>query len=130
MSVITVAQAREGLVKAIAEKGEDYLYEKYVDENGYSMCKYVVQDAKGDDCPSCIVGYAINCIDPALFAILAVEEAENGGMSALEIHAVDFESSAKWALQAAQTVQDGCGTWGEALEAFDKYLAGEIPAYH
>lgn len=111
--MINVEQARAGLVAAIAQKGEDYVYPEF-DEK---PCTYSINGE-----PSCIVGYAVDSIGHDLFLLLQTEEAKDGPMSVYSIESLDFTYAAKNALQRAQGAQDAGQTWGESLRIFDEVI--------
>ncbi len=139
----------EALHRAVAEKGEDYVYPAA--SSGYrgGACVYSERNEAGEAYPSCIVGHVIAALDPEEFqAIVEYEqrmdesfsvneliqgkhgsyEIEYGGnryaeafVPALLMEDADVES----ALSIAQSLQDSGCTWGEAQEGFDRVLAGE-----
>jgi hypothetical protein len=115
--MITVEQAREGLRKALEEKGEDYVYpHALTGEN----CVY----AEPDGSPSCLVGHAIYYIDREAFNALAAEEAEHwdeemDGLPITSVRSIDIDKSALRALAEAQDIQDTKGTWGAAFKGFE-----------
>lgn len=115
--IITLGIARAALEKVVAEKGENYVYPRYLNN---MQCVYA-EVVGGEVVPSCIVGYAINEISHELFEKLAEEEIESGGMEANDIRWVQIEEEARDALRAAQAKQDAGKTWGEALYAFDNF---------
>lgn len=103
--------------KAIEIKGEDYFYP--VDEDA---CLYAI-----DGKPSCIVGYAINILDPDAFANLASVEEEYGTENAESLTDAplggkvrylpgDFwDDDAAYFASVVQSNQDRGIQWGLAL---------------
>lgn len=118
MRIIEVGEIRAAIVQAINERGGDYTYR---DNHDFSACTY----GEADGSPSCLIGCAINYLDPELFAALLIEEAAvnddtGDGLSVLGIKkAFGMSPIARRAMTQAQAVQDGGGTWHSALEAFD-----------
>jgi len=115
--MITVEQAREGLRKALEEKGEDYIYPNAL--NGEN-CVYA--DSDGD--PSCLVGHAIYYIDREAFNALAEEEREEmdrigDALPITSVRSVKFEPAALKGLAEAQDRQDTKRPWGEAVLGFE-----------
>lgn len=108
---------RAGIVMAIRERGADYRYRDEHDD-----CFYRI-----DDKPGCLLGHAINNIDHELYEVMGNEEEDTDAFPFDEVERVARKSVTERALHAgtvAQTCQDLGGTWGEALEAFDKCVAG------
>lgn len=143
MTVLTKDAVTEKLNGLLEAKGEGYVYPM-----GGSGCFY----AEPGGAPSCIVGHVIAALDPDLFKDVANAEGFQGeSYSAKEVFTDGFElpPTDDWtleerenfehgygprrkgetestvltmALQAAQEVQDGGGTWGEAVEAYNLIL--------
>jgi hypothetical protein len=111
--VVTREKAIELLEKAVAEKGEDFVYQypahiaacQYIDEYGH---------------PSCIVGHAVKYLSDELgnhdmFTML--EEYEGNSAHDLALPGVDILPEASMVLAIAQEVQDSMEyTWGNALD--------------
>lgn len=102
-----VAYVRSLLVRAVEEKGKDYVYEPPV-----RACLYNHEDG-----PGCIVGH--------VFAYAGVEmpESQEGRLANHVVrNLTEWEPLVGEALRLAQVVQDGGGTWGEALQEFDNHV--------
>lgn len=128
-----IAEARTLLVRAIEEKGADYiyprskseqcLYQEYEIEDEWTSTedgeKYVkYANPTG---PSCIVGHVAyyKGIDPKVLL-----DFEGSNASNMIRQAEMFTSiGVREALTAAQTIQDEGGTWGDALREFDYFVA-------
>lgn len=112
---LTVADVRALLVRAIAEKGEDYIY---VDPEGRKAAVYGVTcvNFAHDGSPSCIAGHVYH------YAGLTPDEAGRT-LTVREVNTMLPNLFADWdvvrALIAAQVAQDAGWTWGKALAAFD-----------
>lgn len=114
MKTITFQQMLDGLKKAVAERGEDFVYPeewKKPDETGMPMCQY----RNDDGTPSCIAGVVLTDLLPELPLIegntvkMILDEAVEDGI-------VEFDSSlAVHLLWDAQVAQDEGATWGDAL---------------
>lgn len=106
---LTLEKAHELLKRAVEEKGADYVYpedEKWAD----GMCRYF----RPDGAPLCIVGHVLHYL-----GVTRVTEGR-GAAAALLGAGVTTVPTTHWALQEAQCCQDGGGTWGEALAAFEE----------
>lgn len=136
----------EALEAAVAAKGEDYHYRGYVRaDQGAALpgsCSYANEDGS----PSCIVGHVVAALDPRLFAEMVEAEKVEGfpvtelksGVDIVQYDEYDeverqvFIEPVKSdgpelfeALRVAQVLQDNGHSWGEALEAYRRTLAGE-----
>lgn len=115
------------LRKAVELKGEDYTYPD--NEMADGTCRY----ATAESTPSCIVGHVVHILDPEAFAQLARVEGEHGtdAASSLAWRPIDggegylapgfWSDRAAGFLQAAQNMQDGGFTWGDALAHAEDY---------
>lgn len=115
---LSVEDVRALLVRAVEEKGADYVYEKVPGfwSDGTPMddvtCNYF-HDGK----PSCIVGH--------VFSYCGIERVEREGDNARTM-AVELgigDALIGEALDRAQAAQDAGKTWGEALAEFDRAVA-------
>lgn len=109
------------LRKAVELKGSDYVYPK--SEKVEGVCQY----ATSEGTPSCIVGHVVHILDPKAFEQLSHVEGVQGTDSASSLAWRPFDDGMAylpegfWSgragdfLQDAQTLQDGGGTWGDAL---------------
>jgi hypothetical protein len=142
---------RQLLVKAIEEKGEDYVYEDPIDwsvvpENDrWKECKYLQHETAyatatqvGDKTgyvdvqvfiegkvtgPACLVGHAWYYDGRPVEALVAAE-----GTSA-KMLLDDLDEDVAYAVDLAQSSQDRGETWGEALAVYDKRCNKIIPGY-
>lgn len=117
-------KVRSHLVKAVEEKGADYIYPlayKSADvEAGYeSECVYATLDEQGNKAPSCLVGHAFS-----YDGLLSEVSADEGMAARVVAERIGYSSndSVLGALDAAQNAQDRGGTWGEALDTFDLHI--------
>lgn len=113
----TYDQTIELLQRAVAEKGDSYVYEK---ELGLFPCRYF----NNQGTPSCIVGHVFDYVG----LLTVIDDSRNysqvngtiGGSGQRvmpEPIAEAFSDASFVALQAAQDAQDDGKTWGEALIA-------------
>lgn len=104
---LTYEQTLALLREVIAEKGEDFVYEPFVDEDGFSMCRYVDRGQ-----PSCLVGHVLYRAGISLTELVGVEDTTPTSGGPWEewgtARAIDL-------LSAVQEKQDGHVAWGEAL---------------
>ena len=113
--MITYDEALESLKRAVALKGEDYLYQYPV---GVDSCEYKVGGA-----PACIVGHVLADLAPDFF-----ESVIKGGRNRQEFRSLvsatdlDIEPDASLLLAEVQWKQDNRMAWGEALEAAINYV--------
>jgi hypothetical protein len=109
MKHITTADALRALEEAVAEKGEDYAYTGFDEEDPrFACCLYVYGGQ-----PSCIVGNALHRLGIPLDAFEPYEGKEIIDVVArvnwpIEVDAVDV-------LAVAQGEQDAGRPWGKAL---------------
>lgn len=105
---LTYTRTLQLLREVIAEKGEDFVYEPFVDEDGFSMCRYVVQGQ-----PSCLVGHVLHRAGISLTELAGVEDTTpNSSDGPWE----DWGTAAALDLLAeVQEKQDQGVAWGEAL---------------
>ena len=120
--MITRDQLLTAFQNAVDLKGEDYVYRPFKVASGSIECVY----AKDGE-PSCIVGYAINELDPEAFKKVAewektVHEDSNvspWGSSDVDAVAaaglVEFEPDALELAEKVQYMQDRSEPWGDAL---------------
>lgn len=109
----TNAQINAALKKALADRGEDYVYPESEKHKG--GCMYATEDGA----PSCIVGYVLHVLDPEKFAEVATWERKKGtGDTAVDDAwrdlDLDFQLDQVEALRMAQVKQDRGDTWGTA----------------
>lgn len=113
-------QLREALVRAVEEKGADYVYpnSERVKSNIHEtpVCQYFVGGK-----PSCIVGHVlyydgVTDIDEGRAAqVVAHDLSYYGSLTRLQL----------MALTEVQTIQDNGGTWGKALAQYDKVMGND-----
>jgi hypothetical protein len=102
---ITFDEAVELLDRAVAEKGEDYIYPRSA---GEAECLYVE-----DGQPSCIVGHVLFWKGLTLERIESIE-----GMSAFALNDydwLDLDEKAEALLWKTQSRQDSGVPWGRAV---------------
>jgi hypothetical protein len=138
MNTYTTEQVRDALTAAVEARGRDYRYPG----TKSGVCFYSFEDGT----PGCIVGAVIAGLDADAFAELVRREApwtgaEDGAprrVSAGDVWQVASQSSDVPAgdpvislpyevimgLKKAQTVQDDGGTWGQALDEFNRTVEG------
>lgn len=103
--------------KVVEEHGGDFVY--VPERHGYSNGCVYAKDGK----PSCLVGHVINVLDPDQFEFIAHREDGGTSKTVAELTAYGWMDGNFWtkdaaiAMLAAQNVQDGGGTWGEAQYA-------------
>ena len=114
MEPLTAEKARELLARAVAEKGEDYVYQP--PEGRQRRCLYVHPDS-----PGCIVGHVFHYLGVAP-EVLARYEGSHAGLVASRLTGVSPENPVAIALTVAQDAQDAGEPWGRALQAFDREL--------
>lgn len=105
---LTYTRTLELLREVIAEKGEDFVYEPLVDENGLSTCRYLDQGQ-----PSCLVGHVLYRAGISPAELAGVEDITPDSSSETWLgwgtpRAIDL-------LADVQEKQDRHVAWGEAL---------------
>lgn len=134
MPTITRENFTQAMRQAVAERGADWTYpnpseqsraEGWYSPFGSTICRYGLPDGT----PACLIGYAINLVDPTQFAQIA-DSAGGADEIFAELDVSDYGLGV--AANAAQSLQDEQGTWGAALEAFESALlhnGEEYPAW-
>lgn len=125
----TTEEVTAALEKAIATKGEDYVYEPV----GVT-CRYTTEEKA----PSCIVGWVVAEVNPPLFDALFDFEKTGNVIAAHDLDhpakepefvddelALEVDHRTLDALQAAQEIQDEGFAWAYAKRAYDNVLAGQ-----
>lgn len=124
-----LGEARELLAKAIAERGEDYVYER---QDGADDCMYLTYEGYDYDaeyatstpkCPTgaaCLVGYVLVEKGVPLLEIAGVEG--NNATGAMEMLGAFENPVIRKALNDAQSRQDAGQPWGEAVAAFERTI--------
>ena len=110
-------QAIKLLQRAVAEKGEDYIYKKPGPVG--SDCTYTTPDGA----PSCIVGYVLGYLDPAFLEQINQMEWEYSDpvtasvASMVSVFDLDLHLSfeALCVLASVQNLQDAGLIWGQAV---------------
>lgn len=113
---IDTPRALELLRKAVADKGEEYVY-----PHANSGCVNVEYDDDIEEYyPSCIVGHALYHagIDPAVIAEAGADEASVEELSYYGI--AEFSEDAENVMSMAQLLQDRGFLWGVALKAAER----------
>lgn len=125
MTIITSEAVTQAIHKVVEKKGADYIYPN---SGPGASCFYSENGA-----PSCIVGWVVADLDAQAFdSLVEYESAESESFTANELGArtnLKFGVGVEWALSAAQEIQDNGGTWGLALQAYERVLAGEYYYY-
>jgi len=105
MTMTTLEQTLAALEEAVAERGEDYVYDEH-DDGGH--CVYVK-----DGRPSCLVGNAL-----VKLGVITVEELVPFETKSANYvtRALNAPVAVQAALCRAQAVQDDGEPWGAALE--------------
>jgi hypothetical protein len=111
---IDALRAVELLEKAVAERGEEWVYQRVHDPLydfcGDGVCLYVNEGQ-----PSCLVGMALVLHG---VPVQRLEEINRVGAGALHDHFAEVvAASAAEVFREAQTAQDSGATWGDALSA-------------
>ena len=115
---LTPEVALDLLAKAVAKRGEDYVYEKLDYASGLE-CRYAHRGA-----PSCLVGEVLFEAGITLAALVRFDRDEIGNPSALvDTDSLDIPFATAFALDRAQQAQDTGKTWGAALQAARDYVA-------
>lgn len=123
MERIDVAEALALLERAVAEKGEDYIYpnggrgDDFHSENG--ACVYQTRYTKQ---PACIVGHALYYKDLLQYVVDA-DYNEGTGPHTLAYALGVFTTAAADFLNEVQSAQDAGKTWGAALRLGRDFLA-------
>lgn len=114
--MISDEQVLEALKVVVAGR-EDY---RYIDD--HSECRYA--DEKTGK-PSCIAGHAVKRLTIDGFKYLRDVEIDMGSwmISAYREEEVSISMQGLLVLRTAQAVQDGGGTWGEALSAAENFFS-------
>lgn len=111
---VMVASIRLLLQRALAEKGEDFVY----DLGDMGACEYTERDDDGRLVPSCLWGHVL------VWSGVDVEELEKfEGTRVTDVPAPwSGDPVLILAAQASQLVQDTGNTWGQAVEAFENVV--------
>lgn len=122
----TVESVTAAMEKAVAERGEDWVYPKY--EDGWDHmggCRYF--HAETHD-PACIVGFVINehgwTEDEATAAFLYRSDGVEGLRARALLDGLSAPPAVVHALSAAQAEQDECEPWGKALSQYRSSIDG------
>lgn len=122
---LTIEQVTE-TIREIVKGNEGYVYETQGDSAGTSYCTYSTPRGA----PSCIVGHVISRLASEDFEAIHKTEWYDDGTFAINLSASGYNYSSdgainyplQYALRQAQMVQDSGGTWGQALEAYERTL--------
>lgn len=112
----------EGVRAAVADRGRDWVYPIYDGTNAkwFDGDEATCVNRLPDGTPACIVGYA------AVHAGLEIDRC--GGVDAIftshpDLHGIQVDNAVYLALERAQALQDDRGSWGLALDDFERVLA-------
>lgn len=119
---LTIKKAHKLLERAIAEKGESYVYDA---PDGSDTCVYAVEDDEGNLAPSCIVGHVLNYLDPEALQEAHFYEGHRAYFLRGAMESVSIPDETARYLNGIQTEQDSGVTWGEAVHAYDYVLGDE-----
>lgn len=108
MKHITTEDALRALEEAVAEKGEDFVYERVENGHGFLTCQYVVGGA-----PSCIAAHALVRLGVPVGDLASLEGQTPSGLA--DAGVIDADAEAIKVLDQAQSAQDAGETWGAAL---------------
>lgn len=134
MKTLTLKKARALLRKAVAKKGEDYVYPKGHFGNFAPPCVYAYWTIESEVAPSCLVGHALIDFMPELAYDIVFSEnrATEGSYAQGSIRGIAPQMRADGVLKItpkalaylarAQFRQDERYTWGESLEAAERML--------
>lgn len=125
---LTLDRVNELLDQAILERGADYVYvppgfenRKAYEGSGFSRCMYVHEDADGEDCPGCIIGYVLHHAGVPLNELACYEG--KGAATLLRSLRIDARYIVSDLLVKVQTRQDKGYTWGDAVAAAREEIA-------
>jgi len=124
--MITLAEVREAIRKAVEDKGRDFRY----NPTGHAYCEYIplLNAPEGDPrrTTGCLVGAALASlgVDLAGWGASIRDEME---WHRTEVASEDYEQVRDY-LAVAQKWQDEGGTWGEAYDrAEERFRTGVTP---
>ena len=129
---LTAEKAHELMREAVAEKGEDYVYESPLASGECAYLTYADPEVPQEDPtgPSCIVGQVLVRVGVPL-EILRGAEGFRPAKALAELAdrgvIVDCPARVVSALNHAQIDQDTGKSWGEALRTFEQWV-GMVPA--
>ena len=113
MTTITRENFTAALERAVAERGEDFVYpEAWM--TSANACQYSLRDGT----PACIIGLALSYIDPELVPDSFYFGAVDGVLEDLGVE----DGALIIAARAAQIRQDRGYTWGRSLDAYKAVL--------
>jgi len=112
----------DAMHKAVALRGEDYIYPREHDNNsvrlGYrSLSGACMYRNRLTDEPSCLIGLALSLIDPALCPDASLVGGASGVIQ-MNPRTASISDRVAFAADYAQMAQDNGATWGHALERF------------
>jgi hypothetical protein len=120
---LTYEDAVLGLKKALAVKGEDYVYErptfKLTNDITINACAYFTPEGR----PSCIVGHVLADLGHTIDDLDAPKMSPDGTFNtgatasmAMDYLGYELDEKTRSLLSIAQDYQDSGGTWGHAVE--------------
>ena len=113
MTTITRENFTASLERAVAERGEDFVYpEAWM--TSANACQYSLRDGT----PACIIGLALSYIDPGIVPGSGEFGSSDAGMEELGVE----DDVLIIAARAAQIRQDRGYTWGRSLDAYKAVL--------
>lgn len=111
--MFTREQFTEAMEKAVAERGEDFVYPDEW-QNAYGFCQYYIEGIGA----ACLIGKALENLG---FDVRSLEN--NGAITILEEVFKITDRGLIVAAQRAQTMQDWGQSWGDALMEYKDVLA-------
>lgn len=112
MNTITRESFSEAMKKAVAERGEDYVYGR--SEEGLWGCWYTLDGVTGD----CLIGKALEILGVDMELLRDNQQAVGPVLSSLGV----TDGKLMGAARLAQMEQDLGETWGESYRVFENTL--------
>jgi hypothetical protein len=127
---LTYEDAVLGLKKALAVKGEDYVYErpKFPLNDGLTIeaCAYFTAEGQ----PSCIVGHVMADLGHTINDLDQIASSYDGtfntgatASTAMDYLGYELDEKTRCLLSVAQDYQDSGHRWGEAVEVAVEYAS-------
>src|SRR4249919_2795206 len=114
---IELTEARDALKECIAERGEDFVYQKLV---GSSRCLYIHRNDDGTTTPGCGVGMALLKLGVPESAFIGPISQNGVAVYDLDLEGFKLTEDAVQYLSTFQGEQDDMATWGESLAIADR----------
>jgi len=123
--MITLAQVREAIRDAVEDKGRDFRYN--LTPNGFCEYTPMLNTEEGDPrrTTGCLVGTALASLGVKVEHWGAsIRDEMEWHRTEVAVASEDFDQVTRY-LAVAQRWQDLGGTWGEAYDRAEAYLAGQ-----